>query len=150
LIEISDNVLLSLPESKSIPSDGYQLAEIYSDFVISDQILKNSIYYDTIFSKIKYKEDALAMFILSEIKKEQSSIFYFYFLNLLEKRSPILYDYEDIQLLESDQIYMRLSEDTSRLKSAYIDLRRLVFSYDAEFRNEFIGSFLYGDYLWAL
>jgi hypothetical protein len=81
---------------------------------------------------------------------EQSSLFYFYFLNLLEKKSPILFDYEDIQLLESEEIYNSINKDVMKLKSAYKDLRSLVFSYDSDFRNEFIGSFLFGDYLWAL
>ncbi len=108
------------------------------------------MYYDKIFSKIKNIEDAIALFILSEVNKEQSSIFYFYFLNMLDKKSPLIYDYDDIELLDKEPIYDSITKDISKLKSSYNDLRRLLFSYSVDFREEFIGSFLFGDYLWAL
>jgi hypothetical protein len=53
LIDISDNLFISLSNAKELPSEGYKLFEINSDFIICEKLLKNSVYYNLIYSKVK-------------------------------------------------------------------------------------------------
>ena len=99
---------------------------------------------------IIYLDDIIALYILSEINKETNSKFFYFFLNIIYKSSPILYNYEIIEYLKGDELYDLISSDISQLKKSYNDLRRLIFSYDEDFKKEFIGSFLFGDYIWAM
>jgi hypothetical protein len=131
----------------------FKIFSIMNSFIISTKNLAKSSYYDEIFSKIKNPSDALAIFILHELDKGGSSNFVNFFKNLpisSELSTPLLYDQTSISYFSGLDIHDKLQKELNQYKKSYNDLRRFIYSYGDEFRNDFIGSFLYGDYLWAL
>lgn len=135
-----------------------KLYDITNEYVISMKLLTESPYFESIYSKVKDSgkynkinvENSLALCLLSEVYKKDKSKFYYYIMNILSYFSPYLYEYDSIEFLKPDNVYKKLNADIAIYKQNYNDLRRLVYSYGDEFRNNFIGSFLFGDYLWAL
>jgi hypothetical protein len=73
------------------------------------------------------------------------------FLKLLPiNKTPILNEYYSLDLFKEDETFKNLISEINLYKKSYNDMRRLVFSHGENLKNEFIGSFLLGDYLWAL
>ena len=65
-------------------------------------------------------------------------------------KTPILYEYLTLDLFKEDESFKNLIEEIKYNKKYYNELRSLVFSHGKEIKDKFIGSFLLGDYLWAL
>jgi hypothetical protein len=99
--------------------------------------------------KIKL-ENALAVFILSEIHQGRNSIFFNFFRNLNFHKIPILYEYRSLEIFKEHIFFNQTLAKSDYYKKNYKDLRRLVFSHGEEIKTDFIGSFLFGDYLWAM
>jgi hypothetical protein len=93
----------------------------------------------------------LALFLLVEINKGKDSLFYYYLRNFLSvfKKIPMLYDYGSLNLFKNEEGISQINEALKQRKKIYNDLRRLLFSHGEAIKNQFVGSFLYGDYLWA-
>lgn len=92
----------------------------------------------------------IALYILSEIHLDKQSIFYNFLRNLPLLKNPILHEHSVLDLFKEDETYSELLKQIEKYKKSYNELRSLVFSYGKDVKNEFIGSFLFGDYLWAL
>jgi hypothetical protein len=95
-------------------------------------------------------ENVLTLYILSEINSGTESKFYYFLRNLPISKIPILHEHSVLDLFKEDEAYSRLNKDIEHYKKSYNELRRLVFSYGEQLKNQFIGAFLFGDYLWAL
>lgn len=97
-----------------------------------------------------FLENKLAMQILNFIHQGHQTFFYYYLRNMPKYKTPIMYDQKALDLFKEDELYEELDRQLAKYKESYNDLRKLVYSHGDVFRKKFIGSFLLGDYLWAL
>lgn len=63
---------------------------------------------------------------------------------------PILYDIQTLEILKDVEFFNSTLSKSEFYKHNYKDLRGLLFSLGDDLRSDFIGSFLFGDYLWAM
>ncbi len=91
----------------------------------------------------------MSLFLLQEINKKEDSIFYYYLRSLPVQKIPALYEYATLDLFKNYTLFKKVIDEMSHIKKSYNDLRRLVFSHGLEVKDNFTGSFLLGDYIWA-
>jgi hypothetical protein len=92
----------------------------------------------------------LAIFLLSEINIWENSNFIPYLKSLPINKTPLLYEHYTLNLFKHDETFSSIINEVNNYKNTYNDLRRLVFSHGEQIKEEFIGSFLLGDYLRAM
>lgn len=92
----------------------------------------------------------MALFLLSEINIWGKSDFINYIKTLPINKTPLLYEFYSLNLFRQDETFSNVIDQINKYKNSYNDMRRLVFSHGEQIKEEFIGSFLLGDYLWAV
>lgn len=123
---------------------------IDKDFVLSTKNLNNDLYYQDVYQNIKSKKHQLAIKILTEVNKNKNSKFFYFFRNLfnISINLPVLFQWSTLNAFSTYNLINSTISSLSQYKKEYNDLRRLIFILDN--KKEFIGSFLYGDYIWAI
>ena len=120
------------------------------EFVLSTENLSNDPYYQDVYQNIKSKKHQLAIKILTEVNKNKNSKFFYFFRNLfnISINLPVLFQWSTLNSFSSYYLINNTISALSQYKKEYNDLRRLIFT--LPYKKEFIGSFLYGDYIWAI
>ena len=125
-------------------------AKVNKRIVISTEMLNEEEYYDKVYRIIKSNKHKLALKILSEIHKGKQSLYYPYLSILLlnTKEIPLFYHFNHLKEYRQYKLIEDVMNTINKYKVDYIELRRVI--YPLQQSTNFIGDFIFGDFLWAM